>query len=65
MSEILSRDQIAKMADQAAQNYTRTGRMPANPFAPGTDAAKAFGAAFERYYLLYTAPSDADLDNGA
>jgi hypothetical protein len=56
MSEVLSREAIAKMADQIAQRVTRTGRMEPNPFAPQTDAWKQFKADFERYLLLHSNP---------
>jgi hypothetical protein len=56
MSEIISREAIAKMADQAAQLYARTGRMEACPYAPGTDEAKVWAAAFERFLILHSNP---------
>ena len=60
MSEILSRAAIARMADQAAQHFVRTGRMEAPPFAPESDQWKQFFVDFQRYIELHTAPQDVE-----
>jgi hypothetical protein len=60
VSEIISREEIARQADQAAMRYCRTGRMEANPFAPDTDAWKWFKVDFERYCLLHSSVEGAD-----
>jgi hypothetical protein len=65
VSEIILREEIAKLADQDAQRYARDGRKKPNPFAPLTDAWAAYEAAFDRYYAIHTAPQDVDIDGGA
>lgn len=57
MSEpVVSRQMIARIADEAARVMVETGRRPVNPYPVGSDAAAAFRAALERYLLLHSAP---------
>lgn len=60
MSEpILSREEIARRADEAARAFAAAGQgadKPANPYPINSDAAVAWKAAFERYLLLHSAP---------
>lgn len=58
--QILSREEIAQMADRAAAQCARTGRVPANPFAPHAPEWRQFKVDFERYLVLHTAPQDVE-----
>jgi len=60
MPEILSHEEIAKLADRTAQRVAQSGRMEPNPFAPDTDHWRQFKVAFERYLVFHTAPDDVE-----
>jgi hypothetical protein len=54
--EILSREEIARQADQAAQRSVAKDRCEPNPFTPNTDAWRQWKVDFERYLVLHSAP---------
>jgi hypothetical protein len=56
MSEIVSREAIAKQADQAAQRSVANDRCEPNPYAAGPVAAREWDVAFQRYLLLHSNP---------
>lgn len=56
MCEIPEREAIARQADQAAQRSAASGRCEANPYAPNTEQARVWAAAFERFLLLHSNP---------
>lgn len=57
---IVPREQIAQQADIAARAFAQAApgsAPPANPYPPGSDAAAAWQASFQRFLLLHSAPS--------
>jgi len=56
MEPILTREQIAHMADESARVTTRTRELQPNPFPAGSDAAAAWKASYERLLLAHTNP---------
>jgi len=47
---IITREQIARQADEAAQATARTKQIAPNPYPPGSDAGAAWKASFERQF---------------
>jgi hypothetical protein len=60
MDQILSRESIAQDADLAAQRCVAHGMEQPNPHVEGTEAARIWTAAYERYLLLHSAPEDVE-----
>lgn len=60
MSEpIITREEIARQADEAARRFAQAPRgaePPANPHPAGSDAAAAWDASFQRQLLWHSAP---------
>jgi hypothetical protein len=57
MSEpIVTRERIARDADEAACEFVRTGRKPANPYPIESDAHREWSVSFARYLLAHSAP---------
>jgi hypothetical protein len=54
--EILSREEIARQADQAAQRSVAKDRCEPNPHTPNTEAWLIWHNAFSRYLLLHSCP---------
>jgi hypothetical protein len=54
--DVVSRERISEQAREAARSWVANPKLPkpANPYPQGSDAAKAWKAAFERYLLLYS-----------
>jgi hypothetical protein len=64
MTEIIPRETISEQAREAARSWVASPKMPKpmNPYPPSTDAARQWGADFERWLLRESAP---DADGGA
>lgn len=58
--QVISRERIARQADEAARQTVRTGLTVPNPYTSGTEAASAWEASYRRYIIAHASTSDTE-----